>query len=137
VAKCSGQKIEVRSTQTGKKIRTIKIARSSYPYFDIAFSPDGRRLAMSSLDLTINLWDLQTGEEVFALCGHTAPVVTVAFSADGHRLISSSLDETIKIWDATPVTDEFILSRTAAAEASKPAPLGWFVVSRAPHRENS
>jgi WD40 repeat protein len=41
----------------------------------LASSPDGRRLASSSEDRTIKLWDTATGEEVFTLRGHTSGVV--------------------------------------------------------------
>ncbi|MCY1077597.1 WD40 repeat domain-containing protein [Archangium lansingense] len=42
---------------------------------DIAFSPDGTRLAAASLDKMVWLWDLAT-EEVRTLRGHTGQVGT-------------------------------------------------------------
>jgi WD40 repeat protein/serine/threonine protein kinase len=66
----------------------------------VAFSPDGRRLAMSGGDPTIRVWDLGTGQELFACRGHRADVSGVVFSPDGKCLASNSTDRTVRVWDA-------------------------------------
>ncbi|CAG7850025.1 SubName: Full=Uncharacterized protein {ECO:0000313/EMBL:CCA71170.1} [Serendipita indica DSM 11827] len=67
----------------------------------VAFSPDGSRVASSSLDKTIRLWDANTGEQVGeSLQGHSDKVWAVAFSPDGSRVVSGSLDKTIQLWAA-------------------------------------
>ena len=68
----------------------------------MAFSPDSRRLASSSVDQTVKLWDVASGQETLTLKGHKAWVFNVTFSPDGHRLASCSYDGTVRIWDATP-----------------------------------
>jgi WD40 repeat protein len=74
----------------------------------VAFSPDGETLASASLDKTIRLWDVATGQERAALKGHTNRVHTVAFSPDGKTLASGSggwdapgggFRGEIKLWD--------------------------------------
>jgi WD40 repeat protein len=72
---------------------------------ELAFSPDGKRIASGSQDRTIKLWDAATGQEVLTLRGHTAPVWAVAFSPDGHRLASASHDGTVRIWNARPLEE--------------------------------
>ena len=67
-----------------------------------AFSPDGRRVATSSRDKTIKLWDMSTGQDVFTLRGHTAGVISLAFSPDGNLLVSGGVDNTARVWNATP-----------------------------------
>ena len=58
---------------------------------------DGR-LASSSDDETIRIWNLTTGQTVRILSGHTTPVYYVVELSDG-RLASGSFDSTIMIWD--------------------------------------
>ena len=48
----------------------------------MAFSPDGRRLATGGEENTVKIWDVQTGQELQTLRGHSGDVYTVAFSPD-------------------------------------------------------
>jgi WD40 repeat protein len=72
----------------------------------IAFSPNGRRIATTSNDRTVKLWNAETGQEVLTLRDHTAGVLCVTFSPDGHRLVSGSIDRTARVWEATPLGSE-------------------------------
>ena len=67
---------------------------------DVTFSPDGALIAVAS-SIGIWLYDVDTGDEVNLLTGHTRPVSSVAFSPDGLTLASraSDYDETIRLWD--------------------------------------
>jgi hypothetical protein len=51
---------------------------------DLAFSPDGERLATASADDTARVWEVDTGREVSRLT-HDDFVTSVAFSPDGER----------------------------------------------------
>jgi WD40 repeat protein/serine/threonine protein kinase len=72
---------------------------------DLAFSPDGTRLAGASRDL-IRMWDAETGIELLTL--HGAPPryrdppfnARVVFHPDGTRLAGTNWNESISVWDA-------------------------------------
>jgi RNA polymerase sigma factor (sigma-70 family) len=65
----------------------------------IAFSPDGKMLAMNRWQKTIPVWEAASGQRRFLLRGHEAPTVYVAFAADGRTLASAGWDDTIRLWD--------------------------------------
>jgi WD40 repeat protein len=67
-----------------------------------SFSPDGTMLASGHGDHNIRLWDVETGEIIHILKGHTGNVDSVAFSPDGLLLASGEANSgyTIKLWDA-------------------------------------
>jgi WD40 repeat protein len=67
--------------------------------FGVAFSPDGRLLATTSVDQTVWLWDLASGEHRRTLTGHDSVVYGVAFSPDGRLLATTSADGTARLWD--------------------------------------
>lgn len=89
-------RIHLIDLDTGKMVRSLK--GHSYTIYDLAFSPDGEKLASASHDATLRIWDVKTGKTLQVLKGHSAPVHGVAWSPDGTRLVSGSLDKTARIW---------------------------------------
>jgi WD40 repeat protein len=65
----------------------------------VAYSPDGQTLASGSVDSTIKLWNVKTGNLLQTLEGHSYSVNSVAYSPDGQTLASGSEDNTIKLWN--------------------------------------
>jgi eukaryotic-like serine/threonine-protein kinase len=66
----------------------------------VAFSRDGKKLASTSADRTVCLWDLETNMQIRHAEGHLGWVYGVAFGKDGKSLATCSYDETIRIWNA-------------------------------------
>src|SRR6185503_12212600 len=83
---------------------------------DLAFSPDGRRLAGINRDL-LKIWDVAADQEVLTLRGapqrHWDPAFNprIAFSPDGKRLVGTNWNESISMWDAGDASDEDALAR--------------------------
>ncbi|ETO16699.1 WD repeat-containing protein [Reticulomyxa filosa] len=48
---------------------------------------------------TIQLWDVESGQELMKLKGHEGWIFDVNFSSDGKHIVSGSADNTIRIWD--------------------------------------
>ena len=65
----------------------------------LTWSRDGKTLASTSVDRTIRLWDLASGNCRSVLRGHHAGVNEVAWAPDGSWLASCSFDHTILVWD--------------------------------------
>jgi len=72
----------------------------------LAFSPDGRTLALASADRTVTTWDVTedpSGPPIAALretfAGHAATVLRPVFSPDSSTLYTPSADGSVIAWD--------------------------------------
>jgi WD40 repeat protein len=70
---------------------------------DVAFSPDGKRLATLSEPLMLKVLDAQTGHETLSLKGGNAG--GLAFSPDGRILAGGAWNE-VMLYDATPLPEK-------------------------------
>ncbi len=97
----SGQKLFSLDGELAEPISTNVLVH-------IAFSPDGKRLAIANMDGKPRVFDLAARAEVLSFAGHTGPCEGIAYSPDGMKLATSDLTGMIKIWDAH--TGEELLS---------------------------
>ena len=74
------------------------------PVLGVAFSPDGRLVAIASHIGVPELWHPVTGKRLHPRPGNPHRVYGVAFSPDGRLLATASSDGTAQLWD--PVTGE-------------------------------
>ena len=65
---------------------------------NIAYSPDGTRLAIAS-SIGIWIYDAHTGKELALLTGHTESVSDVSFSPDGATLASACPIDMVLLWE--------------------------------------
>jgi WD40 repeat protein len=77
------------------------ITSTSYGASGLAFSPNGRYLAISGSEYqyTPHIWNVALDGPVAYLEGHTDRIRGLAYSPDGSRLVTTSGDGTIRIWD--------------------------------------
>jgi WD40 repeat protein len=90
---------------TGKEQRSFEIHTTRI--LDLAFAPDGNRIALACDDGTVRFCDVARSVEVGIIPGHRQGVQSVAFDSDGRRLASVSRDGSIKVWDTT-AREEFL-----------------------------
>jgi WD40 repeat protein len=105
MAKIKKKKISKRqpvklATAPPEGVKLVGILRGNTGYINcIAWSPDGRMLAVPSEDKMIRLWNAETGKCLSTLEGHKGSVLRVAFNPKSPVLASGSEDNTIKLWN--------------------------------------
>jgi WD40 repeat protein len=63
------------------------------------FSLDGRFILIGYFGGAAELWDVETGQHIQSLDGHSEHVLSIAFSPDGNYALTGSLDNTARLWD--------------------------------------
>jgi WD40 repeat protein len=71
----------------------------------IAFSRDGGQLVSGSMDNTVRLWSMVSGQLLKTLTGHLGTVNCVDFHPNGKQVASASVDKTVRIWTVCEWSD--------------------------------
>ncbi len=104
----------------------------------LAFSPDGKSLAVGYADNMVRVWDVSSMEgeaqPFLLLRGHSNSVWRVAFSPNGTRLATASSDGTVKLWNMSPGPEQgqeitTLPGHTAEVSAISFSPDGKYLAS--------
>jgi len=95
-----GGRIRLFDVATGQEKTQIDAFQGDIA--SMAFSPDGKRLAVSPLytgiSTDIKVFSAASGAEELVLAGHGSWIPELTFTPDGERIISAGADQTIRIW---------------------------------------
>ncbi|MDH6243481.1 hypothetical protein [Mycobacterium sp. OTB74] len=87
-----GEPLRLWNTNTGRLVATPKTGNYG-TIRSLAFSPDGRRIATSSNERTVQLWDAGTGEPIRNPQSFQSQVRSVAFTDRGNTVVAVSGDD--------------------------------------------
>jgi WD40 repeat protein len=93
----TGSGVQFFNLETRKEERFIQ---SPKPILSATLSPDGKLLAWSFEDHSLQLVQASDGKVVNTMTGHTDIVFKLRFSATGDRLFTGSHDGTVRVWDS-------------------------------------
>jgi len=66
---------------------------------DLAWSPDGRTLAVASADEVVQLWDVESRTQTGQLTPQIGEGTRVAFLSDGATIATTGDDGSVRLWD--------------------------------------
>jgi RNA polymerase sigma factor (sigma-70 family) len=99
IGAAGGWRITLLDVATGEEMGALRGGDSLVR--SVAYSPDGRTLALAFGAGMIQLLDVATGKARAALEGQTHRANSVVFSPDGKTLAAGNGDGTIQLWNAT------------------------------------
>jgi len=90
--------VRIWDVATGTQLRSLD--GLSNQVASVAYSPNGKTVAIGTYSGAIKLWDTTTSE-IRELIGHRSWVKSMAFTSDGQTLVSGSFDNTVRVWDTS------------------------------------
>ena len=76
------------------------------PFPALAWSPNGKHIAVAGIAPLVNIYDADTGQPVASCKGHTAGIYALSFTPDSTRLASGGFDGHVRI--CNPATGEVV-----------------------------
>ncbi|MBY9005357.1 MAG: TIR domain-containing protein [Candidatus Lokiarchaeota archaeon] len=66
--------------------------------YTFSITPDRKYVITGSLDKSIKIWNLETGDLYHKIDGHDDEITCLDLSSDGSRIVSGSEDNSVKLW---------------------------------------
>src|SRR4029077_158725 len=82
----AGQDRVIRIWDVPRGAEIARLTGHGASVVDVAWSPDGRRLASAGMDRAVRIWDVANGRCVQVCDGHGLWIHSVAWSPDGRRV---------------------------------------------------
>jgi WD40 repeat protein len=106
---------------SGRELRRLGTGAVNANMALVAFSPDGRLLAIAASDVSarvthIRLYEVASGTVRHDFAGHNGQVSSLAFSPDGKRLATGGNDTTVLLWDLTGAAEGLIAKEKPRGE---------------------
>jgi hypothetical protein len=95
-----GRRGEVRLLDAATGNLLTVLAPSGDVVLDVAFSPDGSRIAAVGADGVLRVFHVETSAAQLATPAHADWITAVAWSGDGRLLATASRDKSAKVFDA-------------------------------------
>ena len=92
------------------KLKQTRELRLGDEILSIAYSPDERLLAVSTLDNTVKVFFVDSLKLFLTLYGHKLPVLSLSISSDSKLIATCSADTTVKLWSTANY--EYALEKT-------------------------
>jgi WD40 repeat protein len=96
------EELEIELLRTDSWKASSRLSGHTQGVLCVAFSPDGKTLASGSLDRSVRLWHVPTGQELLSFQNLPGQINGVAFSADGRTLAATCHDGSVRMWHAMP-----------------------------------
>lgn len=111
LATASGNATRLWNTNSDEEVATLETPKGfidrflerfifrNFSVYSLAFTPDGKTLAVGTGNKKIHLWDVATQQLIQTISGHQHAVCELAFSADGTILASGDTGGKIHLWE--------------------------------------
>jgi len=100
--RCVCGMLQTWDSRLGKLLRSVQTDSRWATYsedMNLAYSPDGRRIATCGKNPAVRMWDAETLQPLTLAFDHPNTATDVAFSPDGRRAVTVGWND-VRVWDA-------------------------------------